>query len=524
MYRFKNIFAIIVVLLVAVSCEKEIDNLDNIDDLGAPSNITASFDIATDNSGLVTITPQAQGVTGYEVKFGDTIPETPVEYGLDEKITHIYEEGVYTFEIKGLGLNGLTSTFEQELNVTFRAPEDLEIAIENSLEVSKQVNITATAVYAAVMEYSFGEFVDETPAQGLPGETVSYVYDEPGDYDITVVAKSGGAATLDSTFTFTVTRITGPQEAAPTPPGRLEEDVISVYSGAYENLSNTDFTPDWGQSTQVSFMEVGGDSLIKYADLNYQGTQFENPIDASGMEYIHLDMWTDDALEVNFYLISTGPAETPYALEITAGEWVSYDIPLSEFTDVVDVSDIIQFKFDGTEGSSLYLDNLYFYREGETSEISLPLDFESSTIEYEWVDFDGGEVTIIDNPHQSGINTSNKVAQMIKGPGQSWGGSYIALDNPIDFSENKTFNMKVWSPREDAAVLLKVENMDDQGVFYEAEVNTTVANEWENLTFDYSGIDDGQSYQKIVIIFENGTEGDGSSDFTFFFDDIELTN
>lgn len=151
----------------------------------------------------------------------------------------------------------------------------------------------------------------------------------------------------------------------------------------------------------------------------------------------------------------------------------------------------------------------------------LPLDFETGT--FEWTNFDGGEVTIIDNPQSSGINTSTKVAQMVKSAGQTWGGSYLVLDNPMDFSSDNTFTMKVFSPRAGAKVLLKVENADNSGIFYEREVETTAANEWEELTFDFSLLNNTQSYQNVVIIFENGTMGDGSADFTFLFDDIALS-
>jgi len=259
-------------------------------------------------------------------------------------------------------------------------------------------------------------------------------------------------------------------------------------------------------------------------NLNYQGTQFENPIDASAMEYLHLDMWTDDASAINIFMISTGPAETPYALPITSGEWVSYDIPLTAFSTVVDLSDVIQFKIDGTAGSSIYLDNIYIYRQGASTEPSLPLDFESSTINYEWINFDGGVVTVIDNPQSNGINTSSKVAQMVKNSGQSWGGSWIGLDAPIDFSVNKTFKMKVFSPRVGAKVLLKIENMTNGAIFYEVEEETTIINTWEEISFDFSAVSTAESYQKLVIIFDNGTVGNGSPDFTFLFDDIALTN
>lgn len=524
MNRLKNIIALMIILVFAASCEKEIDNLDKLNGVTAPANVVATFNIAQDNSGMVTILPNADGVTEYYITFGDTVPETASKFGLNEVITHKYPEGTFTVGITASGLSGLTTKIEEELTVSFKAPENLIITVENDPAVSLQVNISATADFATLIEFYFGEIAGEIPVESLPGDVVSYNYSEPGDYNLTVIAKSGAIETLDSTFTFTVTEIFGPLVAAPTPPGRVESDVISIYSGVYENLPNTDFNPNWGQSTIVSFEEIAGDSLLKYANFNYQGTQFENAINASEMGYLHLDLWTEDATEINVYLISTGPAETPFALNITSGEWVSYDIPLTAFSEVVDLSDIIQFKFDGTGGSIFYLDNIYIYRDGASVDPSLPLNFESSTINYAWENFDGGEVTVMSNPQSSGINTSATVAQMIKNAGQTWGGSWIGLDTPIDFSVNKTFKMKVFSPRVGAKVLLKIENQDNASINFEVEEETTLADTWEEITFDYSAISTTESYQKIVIIFDNGIMGDGSADFTFFFDDIELTN
>jgi hypothetical protein len=81
--------------------------------------------------------------------------------------------------------------------------------------------------------------------------------------------------------------------------------------------------------------------------------------------------------------------------------------------------------------------------------------------------------------------------------------------------------MKVYSPRVGAKVLLKVENLTNGGISYEKEVLTTVANAWEELTFDYSAINTANTYQKVVLIFDNGTAGNGSANFTFLFDDIK---
>ena len=67
---------------------------------------------------------------------------------------------------------------------------------------------------------------------------------------------------------------------------------------------------------------------------------------------------------------------------------------------------------------------------------------------------------------------------------------------------------------------LKVENLTNGGISYEKEIATTTANAWEELTFDFTPINTANSYQKVVLIFDLGTMGDGSANFTYLFDDI----
>ncbi|TVQ94162.1 MAG: T9SS C-terminal target domain-containing protein [Bacteroidetes bacterium] len=190
-----------------------------------------------------------------------------------------------------------------------------------------------------------------TPATAIPGTT-------------SVLVTSANTE-VEQTYTvaFSIGSVpTEPEVAAPAPPARNPEDVISIFSEAYTNVPDTDFNPNWGQSTVVSVIEIEGNETLKYANFDYQGTQFDGSLDVSDMEYLHLDMWTADATSVNVFTISPGPVETGIALAITPGEWVSYDIPLSDFTNV-DMTDLIQFKFDGGDGSpTIYLDNLYFYK------------------------------------------------------------------------------------------------------------------------------------------------------------------
>jgi len=180
------------------------------------------------------------------------------------------------------------------------------------------------------------------------------------------------------------------------------------------------------------------------------------------------------------------------------------------------------FGNNGT-GSVFFWDDVTFLAANVTPNyLVLPLDFQSTTYAYPFVNFGGGVATVVNNPNPSGINTSTKVGKMVKGPPEVYGGSFIELVNPINFSTLRTFKVKVYSPRVGARLLLKVENATNGGINFEREATTTTANTWEDLTFDYSTIPLGLSYSRIVLIFDIGITGDGSANFTYYFDDIRL--
>ena len=154
-----------------------------------------------------------------------------------------------------------------------------------------------------------------------------------------------------------------PTAAAPVPT-LPAAGVLSVFSDSYTNVSGTDFNPNWGQSTAVSQTAIAGNNTLKYAGLNYQGTQFASPLNVSSYGYVHIDYYTANSTNLNFYLISPGPVEKAYALSVPSGigantnGWKSVDIPLSSFSPVV-ISNIIQFKVDGN--GDIFFDNIYFH-------------------------------------------------------------------------------------------------------------------------------------------------------------------
>jgi hypothetical protein len=359
----KYFFSIAFLLVLAAGCKKELnEDISFLDSDPAPDKLSAFFDITQDNTGLVTITPNGESISFYEIYYGDATT-TPAKVQPGKNTQHVYAEGVYNVKIVGHSITGKITEATKQLTVSFRAPENLEFTVTIDPNNNYKVTVTAKALYETFFRVYFGDVPNEVPVSFLEGDVVSHTYAAVGNYNIKVVALSGGVAT----------------------------------------------------------------------------TQLIKPV------------------------------------------------------SIVDP-------------------------------VLLPITFESPTINYAFTDFGGGAVTKINNPQSNGINTSAKVGKMVKNAPEVWGGSVVTLGTPIDFTVNRVFRMKVFSPRIGAKVLLKVENLTNGGISFEKETITTVANSWEDLIFDYSAVNTANSYQKVVLIFELGTVGDGSANFTFLFDDIRLTN
>ncbi len=85
------------------------------------------------------------------------------------------------------------------------------------------------------------------------------------------------------------TQLAVPTVAAPDP---IHTNEFSIYSDSYTNLANTNFNPAWGQSTIVTDEIIGGNNTLKYAALNYQGTNLGSADgtdqDVSGYTHLHV--------------------------------------------------------------------------------------------------------------------------------------------------------------------------------------------------------------------------------------------
>ncbi len=362
-------------LVFFIGCAEDDNDLSFVDKIEAPTNVSALFKISQDNSGLVSITPNSDGAVLYNITFGDDT-EAPESVKQGESLDHEYAEGTYSVNVEAVGLNGLKASVSKDLVVSFKAPENLDVIIENDVAVSKKVNITANADFAMMYEFYSGEDgVTQPVATANIGETVSYIYENPGTYDVRVIVMGGAIETTEYTETFEVTEILAPIAPAPTQQNRAEEDVISIYSSVYTDVPDTDFFPDWGQGGQGSSwaeFDLDGDTMLQYINLSYQGIALADgtTVDVSGMEFLHLDVWTSgDASRIETSIINNASGtttEAPVWSDLTAGEWTSIEIPISDYTDQgLTVTEIFQMKFVGDPWATgtVFIDNIYFYKQ-----------------------------------------------------------------------------------------------------------------------------------------------------------------
>jgi hypothetical protein len=163
-----------------------------------------------------------------------------------------------------------------------------------------------------------------------------------------------------------------------------------------------------------------------------------------------------------------------------------------------------------------------------------------------WDDFDNPENCVygffdgtsfdqmFSNPATTGINSSALCAEYVRNPGAPF--DVIIIDAPgtnnmEDLSAyvagTKTITLKVYSPAANLPIQITLEDRNTAGPtnfptgrHSEYTATTTVANQWEELTFSFSNRPDATvpdtAANRLVLLFEPNS----SSSNTFLFDDL----
>ncbi len=166
---------------------------------------------------------------------------------------------------------------------------------------------------------------------------------------------------------------TEPMTAAPTPT-RPAANVISMFSNAYTNVPVDTWQTVWSVGT-VANIQIQGNDTKKYTNLSFVGAEtVTSQINATNMQYFHVDAWTPNMTQIRMKLVDFGANgvyqgtpnddkehELIYNAP-TQGGWISYDIPLSNFSGLTTRGNIAQLIISGNPvgTGTLFIDNVYF--------------------------------------------------------------------------------------------------------------------------------------------------------------------
>jgi len=312
-------------------------------------------------------------------------------------------------------------------------------------------------------------------------------------------------------------------------------DIISDGAG-FSWIDNPDFENDVNSSCKVG--QINRTSAAQYAN---NQLVLDAKLDFDSNSGFKLKVWSPTAStpvllkleDQNSASIFKEVSATTSADSAGAWEELTFDFESADSNKFDKV--VVFFELGTSTEKTYYIDDLMLYGEGnggdgggdgggactpETTESysasNLNMTFQTDPT----ANFtnDGAGFSWIDNPDlDNTVNTSCKVGQVIRGNVNPWDNIQYDLEAKLDFNANTGFKIKVWSPRPNTEVRLKLEEIGNPGNNSEKFLTTSVTSGWEELTFPFTAADSDR-FNKIVIFFDLNT----TSTDTYYFDDLKL--
>jgi hypothetical protein len=281
---------------------------------------------------------------------------------------------LFQYTIENWEAGGLTGEYIAVDNVFFYRTTAIE-------DTEKPANVTATAVstdyFSALIAVSATDNMgvvnytvkngDKILATGAAASGMTTSITVPGllpntEYTLAVIASDDKGNAADPVSVNVKTAVA--PAAAPVPDFSKYEKVAAIYSDVAEGTPFINIG-GWGQSTVVINGQLAeGDNVMFFTNMNYLGWELAPAVDATDMEFLHVDFYATDMTTVNVTPISPGH-EGVATVTLNAGAWTSADIPLSTYAAAnIEWNNIFQFKFMDAApvGKSLFVDNVYFYK------------------------------------------------------------------------------------------------------------------------------------------------------------------
>ncbi len=513
----------------------------------AKASRAANLDVAgigNDNTGTSLFTAETRGLA-LTTSWRQYVIPFPLASKLDQ------ERGLFYFAEGAEDGQGYTIWMD---NIRFETVSGLgtprpAIATQSlSLEVGSSAIVAGTVVSWTVAGEEItvltapSYFTFASSDAGVATVSDTGEIDVVGEGTATITASLG---TLEAAGAITVTTVTGPQDAAPTPT-RDASQVISLFSNAYTNVTVDTWSAPWDDA-DVEDVQIGGSDVKRYSNLAFAGIEFTSaPINASEMTHFHMDVWTPDDTDppaaFRIKLVDFGPdgefgggddVEHEITLNsstspaLVSGEWSRLEIPLSAFAGLTTRGSLAQLIISG-DPNTLYVDNVYFYRsedDGDPDPTPAPSEapptptaaasdvislfsnaYDNVTVDTWSAPWDNADVADVQIDGSDMKRYTNMVFAGIE-----------FTSAPVDASEMTHFHMHVWTPdatAPPAAFRIKLVDFGADGAFgggddveHEITVDATttpalVSGQWSSLEIPFSaftGLTTRGSLAQLII-------------------------
>ncbi len=347
----------LIVLSIFSSCSKE-NEVPNLDAINAPGNITATMDIKPDNSGDVVIRPSGEGLTQFQIFYGDGTTE-PGIVNPGGTITHTFLEGTFQVKVVGTTLNGKTSEVTMPLTVTYIAPTDLVANIAPVPSNSLGITVSATANLENGFKVYFGEDPNETPVTFLQGDVITHFYTNAGTYQVKVVATTGGAASVEVIQPVTVTvpvliNLPLDFESATLPYSFTNFGGATATVADNANIGGIDTSAKVGKLIKGAGAQVWAGSFI----------ELSNPIDFSVMKKMKMKVYSSNpGIVVKMKLENLADSSKNKEIDATlttANSWQELTFDFNSINTTYTYQRVVVF-FDfgvGGNGATYYFDDI----------------------------------------------------------------------------------------------------------------------------------------------------------------------
>ena len=525
-------YIISTLLLILFSCS------DETPQVLTPSNLVVTSEISNDGSGKVTFQATAANASSFTFAFGDGTSEESLT-GTVVKFYDMGGQNTYnvTVTANGAGGQSVSESIQIEVNVDGDSSEFAEIISLLTNDDSKTWYLSAAEPghlgvgparegidgdwwypkwYSAQAFEKCGSpdsdcLCDDELTFSVIGDIVSYSLDNKGQTFFNAAHKgvAGGTEVDDfcydydtsGTKTVTLSSVAGNVPEAET-------------TGTQIDFSDAGFMGYYVGSSSYEILSISENLLYVRTydaldpDLAWYHRFASEPATGGGdekLESIYTNLvWSDE------FDVDGAPNPANWTYDLGAGGWGNNEV--QTYTDdpenvVVEGGMLkITAKSEGGEAVVHYFDDITLVGTGgATSSID---DFEGTAPTF--TGFGGASTQVVANPDATGENTSAMVGESTKPLGaETFAGSFFDMSAPLDLTTYSSISMKTWSPTMGAVVKLKLENSADANENFEVDMNTTVSESWETLTFDFSGAP-AFNFDRIVVFFDFGVSPSGA--------------